>query len=201
MSVPYLHRFQGWNSVHRPSISEAEAWWSYNCGHCRYSVSGVVVATVAHEDHSETRWLLCTTCGEGSVLTGMGQFYPGDIRGPEIDGLPVEVDTVYDEARRCLAASAYTACEMVCRKILMHVAVDKGAPEGKNFTVYLSHLETQGYITPPMKQWTDLIRRHGNVATHEIKLPDRVRAESTLMFTSELLRLVYEMEWMAANYT
>ena len=82
----------------------------------------------------------------------------------------------------------------------MHVAVDKGAKEGENFEKYVAYLESSGFVTPPMKPWVDLIRQHGNKATHLLEDPDKTRAESTLMFTAELLRLVYEMEYMSKQY-
>ena len=82
----------------------------------------------------------------------------------------------------------------------MHVASEKGAKEGDTFASYLEFLEGIGYVTPPMKPWVDLIRKHGNLATHKLQPPDKERVESTLMFTSELLRLVYEMEFLAQKY-
>jgi len=89
----------------------------------------------------------------------------------------------------------------MCRKILMHVGVDKGAKEGDTFASYLDYLQSQGYITPPMMEWVKLIRDHGNKSTHKLERPERKRAESTLDFTAELLRVVYEMQHMAAKYT
>jgi hypothetical protein len=100
-----------------------------------------------------------------------------------------------------MSVNAYTACELLCRKILMHVAVDKGGKEGESFATYLTYLQNAGYITPSMKGWVDLIRQHGNKATHEIDPPDSKRAEGTLMFTGELLRVIYEMEHLASQYT
>jgi hypothetical protein len=100
-----------------------------------------------------------------------------------------------------VAVSAFTASELICRKILMHVGVEKGAKEGLQFAEYLGHLEAAGYVTPPMKPWVDLIRRHGNQATHRLDPVTRDRAEGTLMFTAELLRLTYEMAHMAARYS
>jgi Domain of unknown function (DUF4145) len=82
----------------------------------------------------------------------------------------------------------------------MYVAVDKGAAAGKAFITYLDHLEKEGYLAPAMKGWVDLIRQHGNLAAHELPAPDQQEAESTVMFTAELLRLVYEMEHMAKRY-
>jgi hypothetical protein len=99
-----------------------------------------------------------------------------------------------------MGVGAFTAAELICRKLLMHIAVDKGAKAGETFIAYLNFLEKAGYVTPPMKGWVDLIRQHGNLATHELPAPDQQQAESTVMFTAELLRLVYEMEHVARRY-
>ncbi|MFJ6499467.1 DUF4145 domain-containing protein [Streptomyces virginiae] len=121
--------------------------------------------------------------------------------GGEVAGLPQKIDQAYNEARACAGVNAFTAAEMMCRKILMHIAVDKGAADGKSFAFYLSHLADQGYVTPPMRGWVDVIRSHGNIAVHEIPPSDKDRALGTLIFTEQLLRMVYLMEHLAAQYT
>ena len=83
----------------------------------------------------------------------------------------------------------------------MHIAVDKGAPEGKSFQDYLDYLESKGYITPPIKSWADIIRQNGNESTHRLASPDKTRADNTFMFTMQLLRIIYEMEYRASKYT
>ena len=52
-----------------------------------------------------------------------------------------------------------------------------------------------------MKGWVDLIRQHGNKATHSLESSNKKRAESTLMFTAELLCIIYEMEHISKQYT
>src|SRR6187402_2241338 len=97
-----------------------------------------------------------------AILHGLRpRFRPGAAFGPSVEGLPPDVQTAYAEARSCMSVSAYTAAELICRKILMHKGVEKGAAEGETLASYLSHLEKSGYVTPPMKAWVDLIRRHG----------------------------------------
>ncbi len=193
--------FYGHRGTTKHDGSTRDSWFSYACAHCGASVSGLVVATYHVESTvAPVKWMLCPNCADGSVLTLDGNVYPGVPFGPDIEGLPEDVQEAYKEARRCVSINALTSCETMCRKILMHVAVEKGAAEGKPFAEYLSYLETQGYVTPPMKGWVDLIRKHGNKATHRLDPPDRKRAESTLMFTAELLRLIYEMEYMAKQY-
>lgn len=188
-------KFKGHKAIRYVTQPQDEdAWWAYQCGHCGYNVTGAVVAI-----GDQVRWLQCTNCGFGSVLNGAA-VYPGVSFGPAIEGLPGETAQAYDEARRCMSVNAYTATELICRKILMHVAVDKGAEEGKSFLEYIDYLEAQGHIAPGMKDWVDLIRRHGNLSTHSLERPDRARAESSLLFTAELLRIVYEMEHKSKPY-
>lgn len=181
-------------SVHFPDGRTRDSWYRGVCGHCGTVVSFAIIGT-----RERVSWLLCTSCGKGSVYVE-GEIYPGIPFGPEIRGLPTDIAEAYQEARRSMSVEAFTGAELICRKILMHVAVDKGAKEGESFASYLDHLRSQGYITPPMKGWVDLIRQHGNIAAHVLEKPDRKRAESTLMFTAELLRIVYEMDYLAKQY-
>lgn len=183
-----------------PDAREEQSRYSYVCGHCNRPVSGFVVATYHDLSFSGIKWLLCTNCGCGSVFSN-NTIYPGKYFGPEIEGLPPNVEKAYLEARRCMSVDAFTACELISRTILMHVAVEKGAREKETFSSYLTFLSEKGYITPPMAEWVDLIRQHGGKATHLIEQPDPERAECTLMFTAELLRLIYEMEYLARRYT
>jgi len=51
-----------------------------------------------------------------------------------------------------------------------------------------------------MKPWVDLIRKRGNVATHELPATDHDHAIMTLEFTAQLLRLVHEMSHLVGMY-
>lgn len=145
------------------------------------------------------QWVQCPSCGNGSVDPD-AKTHPATRLGPAIEGLSEPVSEAYDEARDCMSVAAYTACELICRKILMYVAVENEAKEGKSFAHYIDHLKSKGYVTPPMEPWVQRIREQGNQAAHELDPPDEKRAKSTLMFTAELLRLVYEMEHMTETY-
>jgi hypothetical protein len=79
-----------------------------------------------------------------------------------------EVEQAWREGRAAHAVAAYTAAEMVFRKILMHVAMDKAAPDpGKGFIEYVNDLQSGGYITTGLKDVVDQIRTRGNTANHE----------------------------------
>jgi hypothetical protein len=99
-----------------------------------------------------------------------------------------------------MSAAAYMGVELTCRTLLMYVAVEKGAKEGQTCAHYVDWLQKQGYITPTMKGWVDLVRQHGNKSGHTLEMPTKERAESTVMFLAELLRVVYEMEHLAKQY-
>lgn len=195
MEIRFGHR-----QLSKPDGSTAEGWMAYKCGHCGHDVSGAVVAYGSDDNGHRGSWLQCPNCGDGSFVDRAGRLFPGAKFGPVIEGLPDDVKEAYQEARDCLAVNATTAAELICRKILMHVAVDKGAAEGESFASYIDYLEKQGYVTPPMRGWVKLIKDHGNDSTHKLPKPERKRAEGTLVFTAQLLRTVYEMEHLAGQF-
>ena len=90
--------------------------------------------------------------------------------------------------------AAYTASEIMCRKILMHVAVDvAGSQPGKNFVEYINDLEASGYITTGIKPTIDSVRDRGNIANHELPASTEPAALTTLRITEYLLRGTYEL--------
>lgn len=119
---------------------------------------------------------------------------PGAAYGRPINHLPADVEAVYDEARRAMSIRAFTSASLACRKLLMHVAVDKipEAKPGESFLYYVEKLDEAGYIPPGGKAWLDYVRTSGNEATHEIVLRSREEAEGLLDFVAFLLTAVYD---------
>ncbi len=175
----------------------------YKCGHCDRLVSGRVVSIYSGQkstpENPKIQFIICPSCVNGSVWNE-GIIIPGTKPGNKLEGLPGEIEAAYQEARKCFSINAYTGCELLCRKILMYVGVDKGAEEGKRFVFYINFLESEGFITPSIKEWADLIREIGNQSTHELTPPDKERANATLIFTMELLRIIYEMKHVANKF-
>ena len=125
----------GHKQVTRPDGSSPESWHGYHCAHCGRDVTGAVLASVGSSSGTYIRWLQCSHCHHPAVQDEDNTYLPGKMFGPVLEGLPAEVDRAYDEVRRCMAANAFTAAEALCRKILMHIAVDKGAEEGGSFRI------------------------------------------------------------------
>lgn len=183
------------------NISTPEAYHEFDCGYCDARVAAAVLVRVHEQGGPPVVWLRCTNCHRGSVYLPLERRQiPAAVPGESLEGLPPDVESAYDEARNAMGVQAHTAGELMCRKILMHVAVDKGAPEGDTFQAYVDYIVDQGYITPPMRPWADVIRQHGNQATHKIPASDSARGLGTLAFTTQLLRLVYEMDHKVAQY-
>lgn len=204
--VPYMPghsniRFMSGHApnAHSTSVTSGDAAVPITCGHCGREVLAAVIADV-HSESPEVRWLRCPSCGRGLVLNAGNVMSPSAPAGEMVEGLPPETEAAYAEARGAMGVGAYTAGELMCRKILMHVAVDKGAGGNKSFAHYIDYLTSKGYITPPMKPWVDQIRKNGNESTHEIPPADKDRALGTLAFTTQMLRLVYEMQHKVAQY-
>ena len=176
----------------------------YTCGYCGTFTAPAVgwhtkPATVVND--TEIGYvLICTYCNRpsfGHYIISKNEFKsltPSARMGKEVDGLPDDVAILYDEVRKCSSAGAYTAAVLTCRKILMHVAVEKEAPENKNFIEYVNYLTEKNYIPSDGKDWVDHIRTKSNEANHEIHIMSAEDAEDLITFTEMLLRLVYEFK-------
>ena len=69
---------------------------------------------------------ICPNCNKATFHCEEGMT-PAPLPDAAVLGLPADVRRMYQEARQAAGARAFTASAMVCRTILMHVAVDKGA--------------------------------------------------------------------------
>lgn len=166
----------------------------YNCGHCGNSeLSDRGFPT---QDQKIGVWL-CPECTFPSFLAYDDQC-PGPTAGKLIAHLPPEIDNLYEEARDCLTVSAFTGTVLLCRKLLMNVAVSQGAVVNLSFQAYVDYLLNAHLVPSNARQWLDSIRKKGNDATHEIPQTNREDAVTILEFTDMLLRLTYELPQRAS---
>lgn len=186
-----------WHSLHHFDR------FQFQCGYCGNQVSsahGYIVTSAAKTSDGGRNagypaLILCPSCNLPNLFIGRfwSQQTPVPTAGRILSGLPHEIEKLYDEARSCTGAGAYTACILICRKLLMHVAVEQGAKAGGSFISYVEYLAVNGWIPPTARSWVDHIRLKSNEANHDIILMTRADAEELLLFVEALLSHVYEM--------
>lgn len=165
----------------------------YTCGHCGAAVG----ADKGYQSvFPELYVSICPMCALPTIFDNDKQI-PGTKAGKELKHLPATVSTVYEEARNCFTVCAYSGAVLLCRKLLMHFAVEKGAKAGETFASYVSFLEASGYAPPNSKVWLDEIRLKGNEATHEIVVSSEADAKKLLAFLEMLFVFAYEYPAMS----
>ena len=188
---------QGWRNT------ETDKSHSYTCGHCNNSVaSNVGYFRTEKPGHPITgRIYICHFCGKPSYFDADEQV-PGRRFGGDVKGISdASVEKLYNEARDCFSKGAFTAVVLCCRKLLMHIAVSKGAAKNKYFIEYVEYISKNGYVPPDAKAWVDHIRTKGNEANHEISIMPQESAEDLLTFIEMILKLIFEFPLSAKKYT
>lgn len=166
---------------------------SYRCGFCGDSVG----PNRGYRTNDGMEYIfICPNCNSPTYFdhTQYKRIQtPAPLIGNEVLNISDEdIDSLYTEARACTGSNAFTAAVLACRKILMHIAVDKGAPKNKTFIEYVQYLSEQNYVPPDAKGWIDHIRTKGNEANHEIVLMEKEDALDLISFIEMLLKIIYE---------
>jgi hypothetical protein len=160
----------------------------YTCGFCGNRVS----PSCGYKYHDSTRYInICPKC-EHPTYFSVGKQTPAPLPGDEVNGVPEEINSIYKEARACTSVGAFSSAVLACRKLLMHIAVDKGAPEEKRFIAYVEYLSDRNYITPDGMGWVDYIREMSREADYEMAKMGQKDALALLSFIEVLLTLIYE---------
>lgn len=172
---------------------------TYACGACGSTTNGRVVCEVQRKmDGAQIFWCWCS-CDkaeptiliemDGTMLTQLPiarEFRSGA-------DWPTNLTSLYDEAAKAYSAGAFTAATMVCRKLIMACACDKGETDGKAFTAYVDHLTTNVLAFPAAKTPIDAIRQIGNEANHEVKIVNQADATRAMKIVTYLLNTIYSL--------
>jgi hypothetical protein len=167
----------------------------YQCGYCGKIVASEDgwYATSTFSDKLSAVVVVCPSCKRPSFVDDQGKTTPGTVFGDEVDDIPdTAVKGLYDEARKSVGEGCYTAAVLCCRKLLMHIAVEKGAELGKTFISYVEFLSAKHFIPPDAIDWVDHIRTKGNEANHEISIMNREDAEQLVSFIEMILKVIFE---------
>ena len=167
---------------------------SYKCGYCGNSLASNVGYHATSPSHGSFQGFIyiCHYCDRPTFFDFNKYQYPGASYGNAVSNIPEDIGILYNEARNCVACNANTASVLCCRKLLMNIAVSKGANEGQKFIEYIEFLADKGFVPPDGKDWVDHIRKKGNEANHEIALMKREDAEELITFIEMILKFIYE---------
>ncbi len=169
---------------------------AFVCGYCNTSVSSVKGYKLGAQSDGSGLQIgaiyICPNCGGPVFFTPNNHYMPAPLLGNSVQHVPNDLNELYEEARRCTGESCYTAAVLLCRKMLMNIAVEQGASDGLRFIEYVNYLSDEGFTPPNGKHWVDHIRKKGNEATHEIALMNENDARELLIFVEMLLRFIYE---------
>lgn len=165
---------------------------SYTCGYCGHEIASEKGWAASVGDYKT--WIyICHSCSRPTFFDISRNQTPGASFGNDVENIDDKlVKDLYKEMRDCMRVSAYTPAVLSARKLLMHIAVSKGAKENQNFTEYVKFLADNNFIPPDAKGWVDHIRDKGNEANHEIVLMSQEDAKDLISFIEMLLKLIYE---------
>ncbi|HEY3967079.1 MAG TPA: DUF4145 domain-containing protein [Planctomycetaceae bacterium] len=172
---------------------------TFECGACGKATQGRVVgAMIRKSDGKELLWCMCS-CDrqEPTVLVKQGEtlisqspiskeFHPND-------RWPKDLAALYDEAAKSYSASAFTACAMVCRKVLMATACAEGDEDGKGFVDYVNYITESVLTFPRAKTAIDSIRSIGNEANHKVTIITRDDAKRAMQIVTYMLDTIYAL--------
>lgn len=174
------------------NLSEMDSC-AYVCGHCGSDISSEK-GFHAKDEYNRVRGTIyiCHYCNKPTYFTNTGDQTPGALIGGNVEHLPEDIATLYAEIRNSTTTNSHTAAVLAARKLLMHIAVDQGAPAGQNFVSYVNYLEENGFTPPNARGWVDEIRNLGNGANHEITIMDSQNSRTIIKFLEMLLKFNYE---------
>jgi Domain of unknown function (DUF4145) len=167
----------------------------YQCAYCkRHVAASEGYWCVGENDGLVSTIAICPKCSGPTYFERHLNQIPSPPFGesvPHIDDSKIEA--IYEEARRCTSYGAFTGAVMLCRRLLMNIAVKQGAPENQSFQSYVDYLDQNRFVPPNGKEWVEGIRKKGNAANHEIELMTSTDARNIVRFSEMLLRFIYEM--------
>lgn len=181
------YEWSSWNQL--ATISSR----TYVCGYCGVQV-GSAHGYFSNQHRPNLNIFICTNCGHPTFIDGVdGKQTPGPMIGKDIDKLPSDIATLYNEIRDSIKNGNDTSAVLLARKLIMHLAVDKaGATEGEKFVQYVDHLKKSGYVPPSSDSWLTKIKNAGNEKNHELKLATSDEAIIHQKFIELLLSFMYE---------
>lgn len=176
---------------------------SFTCGYCGEKIASDRGYKIGNGRDGSSNQIggiyICPNCQGPNFIDPQRVWHPGHVFGRTVKNVPEKLNELYDEARKCHKENCFTASVLLCRKMLMNIAVEQGAKENLKFISYVKFLSDKGFIPPNGKKWVDHIRKKGNEATHEIKMMEESESKDLISFTEMMLMFPYEFPSMVPD--
>lgn len=167
---------------------------SFSCWNCgeRIASEKAFFCSYDYDRKFSSLIFVCPNCNAPIILDDKGKQPLLPLQGEEIRHLPKSIDQIYSEIRKSMQSGCFNGATMLMRKLIMHISVEEGAKEGKNFTEYIDFL-CENHTTPPKsKNKADSVRTLGNDTNHKIENRTREEAQNCFEFIELLLKVNYE---------
>ena len=144
--------------------------------------------------YPDTYVRVCGFCKAPNIVHD-GSSIIAPLYGRNIENLPKEIKTVYQEIRCCIKDKCFAAALMLLRKLIMHIAVDlvEDCKDDLTFQQYVDKLRDGHFITNKSYDLVDFVRKQGNSANHKIETVSEKTVEECFKFMEILLVTNYEL--------
>ena len=171
----------------------------YVCATCGSKTTGRVLCDLIREsDSAIVSWCICS-CDERAptlIIERDGEViaqYPTSKEFHVGPNWPTDLANLYEEASKTFAASAHTACAMVCRKVLMATACENGDDDGKTFVQYVDYIIDKVLTFPKARDAIKKIKDIGNEANHKIAFVAEPDARRSMQIVTYMLNTIYSL--------
>ncbi|MEK6824156.1 MAG: DUF4145 domain-containing protein [Nanoarchaeota archaeon] len=180
------------SKAHWESISNRVSK-SFICWNCNKQVaSEKAYATYDPSIRYSSFIYICPHCNAPNIYDDEKREVLLPLPGKEINKLPENILVVYSEIRKCMQSGCFNGAIMLMRKLIMHIAVEERAEEGKNFIEYIDYLYNNGNIPKKSKNKSDSVRTLGNNTNHKIENRTSEEAQNCFELVELLLKVNYE---------
>lgn len=180
--------------------AQREGKKDYTCSYCDKLVASEFrfarYTTTGSHKRIDGEVYICPFCKHPTYFPDAPELGRVQIPSPRPCGavsyLPESINSIYEEARNCLSAGASVAAALCARKVVMNLAVNKGAELNKSFGYYVNYLVENNHIPKDVADNLDHVRTKGNEAAHELPEISYNEAFELMVFLEMLLRFLYE---------
>ena len=170
---------------------KAGSFICWNCGKEIASEKAYLSYNLSRNSYPSSIYI-CPFCNAPLIIDDEKKQVLLPLPGKEISKIPINLEVIYSEIRKCMQSGCFNGAIMLMRKLIMHIAIEEGDKDGKNFEQYIDFLCSNGIVPKKSKKKADSVRKLGNSANHKIEHRTQEEAQNCFEFIELLLKVNYE---------